>query len=241
MNSPHSQIGFDRFIALDWAVLALRVRAGSATLAELDALLDSAVLGAEARIKIRTALNRLWLAPRAELADFANRAVSLYQNQPATPVAALCWGMAIAGSPFFGKVAELAGRLLAIQGNCASAEVQRRMAEIYGEREVTRRTTRIVIQTQASWGAIERIEKNRRLVRLAPTRIEEGPLIAWLVEAVLRNTGKLVSMTALPSLPILFPFALVGSLPYALAQSKALILRTEGPNNQVVALRELGH
>jgi hypothetical protein len=39
---------------------------------------------------------------------------------------------------------------------------------------------------------------------------------------------------------ILFPFTFVGSLPWTLAQSDGLILRNEGPGNQVVALREVG-
>lgn len=60
-------------------------------------------------------------------------------------------GVAIATYPFFGKVAELVGRLSALQGDCASARVHRRMSEIYGEREGTRRMTNMVIQSQASW------------------------------------------------------------------------------------------
>ena len=44
------------------------------------------------------------------------------QDAADIPVAALCWGMSVATYPFFGKVAELVGRLSAIQGDCASAE-----------------------------------------------------------------------------------------------------------------------
>jgi hypothetical protein len=39
--------------------------------------------------------------------------VAIYKAQPDIPVAALCWGMAVATYPFFGKVAELVGRLSA--------------------------------------------------------------------------------------------------------------------------------
>jgi hypothetical protein len=42
MNPATPQIGFDRFIALDWAAAALRVRADMGTIEDLDALLDSA-------------------------------------------------------------------------------------------------------------------------------------------------------------------------------------------------------
>lgn len=238
MNTSAPKIGFDRFVRLDWATAALRVRAGTAGLDDLNALLDIAELGAEARKKTRTVLNRLWLQPRADLMDFSDRAVSLYKNQPDTPIAALCWGMAIACYPFFGKVAELVGRLSSIQGDCASAEVHRRMSENYGEREGTLRMTNMAIQTQGSWGFVERVEKGKRVVRLAPTAIDNGPLTAWLVEAALRSTGKSISVTSLQSLPILFPFKFTGPLAYAVSSSDDLVLRTEGPSNQFVALRE---
>ena len=159
MNSSAPKIGFDRFIQLDWAAAALNVRAGVAGLDDLNALLDAAELGVEAKKKTRTVLNRLWLEPRAELVDYADRGVAIYKTQPDIPVSALCWGMSTATYPFFGKVAELVGRLSAIQGDCASAEVHRRMSETYGEREGTRRMTNMVIQSQASWGAVERVEK----------------------------------------------------------------------------------
>jgi len=123
MASSSPQIGFDRFIAIEWAAAALKVRAELGTLDELNALLDAAGLGVAARKKTRTVLNRLWLAPRPELADFAERGVAILKADPSVPIAALTWGMAIATYPFFGKVAELVGRLSALQGDCASAEV----------------------------------------------------------------------------------------------------------------------
>jgi hypothetical protein len=57
-------------------------------------------LGVEAKKKTRTVLNRLWLEPRAELVDY-DRGVAIYKAQPDIPVAALCWGMAVATYPFF--------------------------------------------------------------------------------------------------------------------------------------------
>ena len=237
MNTSAPQIGFDRFIQLDWAAAALRVRAGTAGLDDLNALLDAAELGVEAKKKTRTVLNRLWLEPRAELLDFADRAIAIYKNQPDTPIAALCWGVAVACYPFFGKVAELVGRLSAIQDDCAAAEVHRRMSEIYGEREGTRRMTNMVIQSQASWGALERVEKGKRVIRMPQTRIDNDALAAWLIEAAVRYAGKPLSVSSLPSLPVLFPFNLTLPLAYVVSNSPNLDLRSEGPSNQFVALR----
>src|SRR5437899_2900808 len=119
MTSSAPKIGFDRFIALNWVALALRVRAGDATDTELDALLEADGLTLAAKKKTRTVLNRLWLEPRAELVDFVDRGVLLHKSRPEVPITSLCWGAAIATYPFFGKVAELVGRLSSIQGDCA--------------------------------------------------------------------------------------------------------------------------
>lgn len=237
MNSTVPQIGFDRFIQLDWVAAALRVRAGIASLDELNELLDAAGLSVAAKKKTRTVLNRLWLEPRLELVDFANRGIEIYKANPDVSIPALSWGMAIATYPFFGKVAELVGRLSSLQGDCASAEVHRRMSEIYGEREGTYRMTNMVLQSQASWGAIERVEKGKRLIRRAPMTLTNDQAVAWLVEAALRYTGKAVSVPSLQSMAVIYPFVLDQPLAYVVSNSPTLELRSEGSHNQFVALR----
>ncbi len=237
MNSTAPQIGFDRFIQLDWVAAALKIRAGIASLDELIELLDAAGLSVAAKKKTRTVLNRLWLEPRPELVDFSNRGVEVYKANSDGSIPALSWGMAIATYPFFGKVAELVGRLSALQGDCASAEVHRRMSEIYGEREGTYRMTNMVLQSQASWGAIERVEKGKRLIRRAPTTLTNDRTVVWLLEAALRYTGKPMSVTTLQSMAVIYPFVLDQPLAYVVSNSPTLELRSEGSNNQFVALR----
>ena len=147
--------------------------------------------------------------------------------------------LAIATYPFFGKVAELVGRLSALQGDCASAEVHRRMSEIYGEREGTYRMTNMVLQSQASWGAIERVEKGKRLIRRAPTTLTNDRAVVWLLEAALRYTGKPMSVPTLQSMAVIYPFVLDQPLAYVVSNSPTLELRSEGSNNQFVALRAI--
>ncbi len=237
MNSSAPLIGFDRFIPLEWAAAALRVRADPGTLDDLNALLDAAGLGVAARKKTRTVLNRLWLEPRPELADFAERGVAIFKADPSVPIAALTWGMAIATYPFFGKVAELVGRLSALQGDCASAEVHRRMSETYGEREGTYRMTNMVLQSQASWGAIERVEKGKRIKRMKPIMVSNEQAVAWLLEAALRYVGKAVSVPTLSSLTVLYPFVLDQPLGYLAANHQSLELRSDGAVGHYVVLR----
>lgn len=236
MTLPAPQIGFDRFIQLEWATMALRTRVGVATVDELSGLLDTALTGTAARKKTRTVLNRLWLEPRPDLVEFADRGIEIYRDAPDTTAFPLTWGMAVATYPFFGKVAEIVGRLTAIQGDCTSAEVHRRMAEIYGEREGTRRMTNMVLQSQASWGAISRLEKGKMIVRKAPVTLQSSSVVAWLVEACLRYTGRALSVTNIESSPLIFPFDLGGSTAYLLSRSSALEVRVDSGSNQIVGL-----
>jgi len=237
MKPTAPQIGFDRFIELDWAAAALRVRAGASGLQELVDLIDASHAGPAAKRKTRTVLNRLWLEPRPDLVDFAERGIHLYREAPDTPVLALSWAMAITTYPFFGRVAEIVGRLTALQGDCASAEVHRRMAEAYGEREGTRRMTNMVLQTQESWGAIERTEKGKRLVRQPKLLIHEAKVVAWLVEACVRYAQKPLAVATMDSNPVAYPFDFGRSLSYTLSNSAVLELRSDSMNNQVVGLK----
>lgn len=234
MNSAAPKIGFDRFIKGDWATMAVKVRAGQAEPGDVTALLESEGLSAAAIKKTRTVLNRLWLEPREELADFVIRGVVLYQA--GTPTNVLHWGVAIATYPFFAHVAEMVGRLTAIQGDCATTEVHRRMSERYGEREGTYRMTNMVLQSQADWGAIRRVESGRRLVREPSIAVAGTALTGWLIEAAIRSAGKPLPMGSVGALPILYPFLMETSLAYAAAENKLLEIRSVGAGREVIAL-----
>ena len=227
VSAAAPRIGFDRYLALDWVSAAMRVRAGVGSRGELLLQLDDAGLTVAARKKTLTLLNRLWLEPRPELNAFSDRGLAAWSAGTGIPLAALAWGMTVAAYPFFAKVAELVGRLTSIQGDCRATEVHRRMEEQFGQREGTRRMTNMVIQSQASWGTVERVEKGKRVIRLEPTTIDNDELAAWLIEAAVRYTGKPVSVPSLQSLPVLFPFTLTPPLAYVISNGTHMDLRSE--------------
>ena len=236
MSSSSPQIGFDRFIQLDWALMALRIRAGMADFDDLSQVLDSSHRGLAAKKKTRTVLNRLWLEPRAQLVDFADRGVKIFGEASDNAAPALTWGMALVTYPFFGKVAEIVGRLTALQGDCSSREVQRRMAEIYGEREGTRRMTNMVLQSQASWGAIERDDRGKRIVRKEAINLNGSAVAAWLAEACLRYNARPLAVASIESSPTIYPFILGGPTAYLLSQSKVLEFRADGSGDQLISI-----
>lgn len=230
------QIGFDRFIQLDWARAALRVRAGFSDPENLAQLIDETHSGAAAKKKTRTVLNRLWLEPRPELAELSDRAVAIYVADPGVSVAALTWGMAIATYPFFGSVAQIVGRLIRLQGDCTSAEVHRRMAETYGEREGTRRMTNMVLQSQADWGAIERLNKGKNInARREPITLTPD-LEVWLVEAALSHAGRAMPISSVTTNPVLFPFSFSDRVAYNLSKNERFSVRVDSSGNRVVEL-----
>ncbi len=112
------------------------------------------------------------------------------------------------------------------------------MSEVYGDREVTKRATQAVLQTQANWGAVARVEKGKRLVRLAARGLTDQRTVAWLIEAALRYQGKAMALATLQSTAVLYPFLLDLPLAFVISNSEALELRSEGPRQQFVALHD---
>lgn len=238
MITKAPQIGFDRFIPLDWVAAALKVRAGRASPEELNAKLVAAGLGREASDKTQTKLKALALDPRADLVDFIGRGAARFARaESPDDVLPFAWGAAIVAYPYFGKVAEFTGRLTAIQGDCSVAEIHRRMSEVYGDREVVKRATQAVLQTQSDWGAVERVQSGKRLIRKPQSRVADKSTVAWLMEAAVRYHGKAVALAAIQAAAVLYPFVFDQPLGFVASTSDALELRTEGAGEQFVALR----
>lgn len=230
-------IGFDRYVQLDWCGSTLEAATEAITTEDVKAQIAIVLKGLESRRKTFDILKRLWLKPLPEFAEFSEKGIELFRTSGADLVAPLNWGCAMVTYPFFGKTAEITGRLLSIQGDCSIKEVQRRMAEIYGDRDGVTRAVSRVLQSQENWGMIERVEKGRRLVRKAPIPVVNGQMVTWLIEAVLRYTGKAIPVATLQSMAVIYPFLLEQPLGYLASNSATLVVRSEGPSNQFVALR----
>lgn len=229
-------IGFDRFVDIDWCRRSLDAAASQSS---LDAVRDQVAImlpGVESQRKTLDVLKRLSTNPFEHLVDFVGRGIAIYRKQGANALLPLVWGASIASYPFFGKTSETVGRLLALQGDCAIKDLQRRMAEKYGDRSGIERAVSRVLQSQESWKALSRNETAKRFVKRQPMLIDDDAISAWLIEAAVRYTGKSLPVSSLQLLPVLFPFNLTRPLGYVLSHSVNLSLRSEGTNNQFVDL-----
>ena len=144
--------------------------------------------------------------------------------------------MAIVTYPFFAKVAEIVGRLTSLQGDCTTAEVHRRMAEIYGEREGTRRMTNMVLQSQIDWALLDRSDNGKTLTRKKACALEGSDLVRWMTTAVLEAVGRPVGLGTLEAQPVIYPFGLGDNLGFVLSSASDLDLRADSAGNQIVGL-----
>lgn len=237
MTTKMPLIGFDRFVDIEWCRGAFDVAADQSDIDVLRNQIATLLPGAESQRKTLDILKRLSIKPFEHLSDFIGRGVSIYKTQGAAIVLPLVWGASISSYSFFGKTAETTGRLLSLQGDCSIKELQRRMAEQYGDRSGIERAVSRVLQSQASWQALTRDEATKRIFKREALCIVDDELTAWLIEAAVRYAGKPISVPSLQSLPVLFPFTLTRPLAYVASNSANLMLRSEGPSNQFVALR----
>lgn len=237
MTTKVPLIGFDRYVDIDWCRSALDAAATKQSIEIVRSQVATMLPGVESQRKTLDVLKRLSTKPFEHLAGFIERGVFIYKRLGPDVVLPLIWGASIASYPFFGKTSEMAGRLLALQGDCSIKELQRRMAEQYGDRSGIERAVNRVLQSQASWHSLERDETVGRINKLAAVLISDDELSAWLLEAALRYAGKPVSVLSLQSLPVLFPFNLAGALTYLVSNSPSLELRTQGMSERLVTLR----
>ena len=230
-------IGFDRYVELDWIRASFDVATDAKTPQDLIDLVSMTLPGPESQRKTLDVVKRISTKPFPHLTSFISRGVEIYRGAGISSVLPLVWGGAIASYPFFGKTAETTGRLLRLQGDCSIKEIQRRMAESYGDRSGIERAVARVLQSQAEWGTLERDEKGKRVAMTSTQSVDTDALISWLLEAAILYSGKPIPISSLQSLSVLYPFTLPQSLTYLVSNSPNLSLRSEGPSNQFVALR----
>lgn len=238
MTTKVPLIGFDRYVDIEWCRSALDAAATQCSIDDVRNQVATMLPGAESQRKTLDILKRLSTKPFDHLSDFISRGIDIYRRLGKDVLLPLVWGASIASYPFFGKTSETIGRLLTLQGDCSIKELQRRIAEQYGDRSGIERAVTRVLQTQVSWKAIEKDESAKRVTNQPAILISDPDLIAWLIESAVLYIGKPISMASIQSLPVLYPFNLTQSLPYVVANSETLILGSEGPSNQYVSLRD---
>ena len=174
-----------------------------------DQLSVSSTAKRGSREKTITLLIKTWLRVPGRLVAFRNEGLQLFKSATKPDRLALHWGMTMAAYPFWRSVADATGRLFRLQGTASASQVQRRMKEVYGEREVVSRSARYVLRAFADWGVIQDIKPQGTYVVSETVRVDNPFPAAWLLEgAMYGGTTRSTDWKALLQSPALFPFQL---------------------------------
>ena len=211
-------IGFSQRIRLDWleytanAVLAGSPE-GEIVSALRERLRERFSLGGGRvsgnRDKAVSILTRVWVTVPDERRPLRDEGLDLLRQAVADDRMLAHWCMCMAAYPFFGAVADTAGRLLRLQGTAPAAQVQRRLRERLGERETVARAARRVLRAFIDWGVLVETGGKGLYHAAAPRVVGPGPIVPWVLQAMLSDgADEPRPPAALLRAPRLFPFEL---------------------------------
>jgi hypothetical protein len=232
-------IGFDRKLRQEWLDVIAAKQSAGLTVRELRRLGHQFLRGDcpadEARGKTLTVLFHLWVDVPAKAASLRDAAGELFVDVEPHQRIALHWGLGLATYPFFRDVADTTGRLLALQGDVSLAQIQRRLAERWGEKSTTKRATQRIVRTWIDWRVL-RENKQKGLYFGNQPIVISGSLACWVIEAVLvgSESGSQI-ITHARKAPSLFPFETKIAV-HELRQAPRLTVHRQGWGEDVVVL-----
>jgi hypothetical protein len=212
-------IGFSQLIKPAWINMTiqqkLKGQAPKLIRAKLDKFLSNQVaVGSTAkgntRQKTISILSKMWLNVPKPIESFRDDGLTLFKRLPKKTRIAVYWGMAIASYPFFATCAEIVGRLLRLQNDITTAQVQKRITEKMGEKEAIKRAVRQLINSWVEWGILKPTDNKGQFVATDLLILTDTELTTWILEsALISSQGDSARLHSLVNYsPALFPFKL---------------------------------
>lgn len=242
----HDMIGYNRFVRLSWLehtaeLVAAGLKQDEIAEALETMLKDQLSVGSDAerssRSKTITLLLKTWVRVDPKLSSFRDRGIALFQATPRDQHLILHWGMSVATYPFLGAVAEIAGRLLRLQGQVAASQVQRRIREAHGERETVARSARYVLRSLIEWKVLSESAAKGIYIQNTKIDISDMRIASWIIEAVIRcGPSTIVPLRAVMASPVLFPFVLPALRSDVLSANNSIDVIRHGADEDLVAV-----
>lgn len=247
MSERHQQIGFNRYLKLEWLDFAAGQMLAGRPIEQIkvsldDLLKDQLSVGSDAvrgsRGKTVSMLLSIWVTVPKPLLSLRNSALEQMRWLPSAEHLPFHWGMTMAAYPFFGVVAESAGRSLRLQGSVSVNLLKSRMRELYGQRENVLRSTRYVLQCLSGWGVLKETSKKSGMYEISTTHlIQNSAVAAWLFMAILASSDtKMAPLKSLVQSPRIFPFKVETDL-HAIREGGQLEYFRQGLDEEMVMLK----
>lgn len=240
-------LGFDRKIALSWLDDTLQLAAEGLSPADirdrLDAVLEGQVAGTthnSARGKTKTVLMHIWVNVPRPAVTLRDKAIELANSLAPDQRVALHWGMCIATYPLFLDVATTTGRLLQMQDEIPLAQVQRRIADTWGERSTLTRAVQRVLRNFVDWDVLQDAKSSGTYTAAPKIDLAQSiPLELWLLEAfMVGNNLEIREFKDILAAPCLFPFHM--SLSSANFEGyTGLEFARQGAHSELVIMKQL--
>ncbi|HPH11072.1 MAG TPA: hypothetical protein PKW59_09430 [Thermotogota bacterium] len=254
MTQKNASVGYSQRIRLEWfeytVNLILEGKDKTAiNLALQEFLKDKVSVGGSAkgcnREKIISILRTVWLKPSNELEVLRNTGLNFLSIRPSLSIPndlsiVIHWGMATATYSFWSAVASHTGRLLKLQGFASASQIQRRIRELYGERETVSRATQRVLRTYIDWGVLQETGTKGVYSAGKTIAVKDPQLAVWLVEASLHSrTQGSAPLNELLDNPALFPIRIKPIPAESLLNlSPRLELLRHGLDNELIILKK---
>ncbi|MCB0153532.1 MAG: hypothetical protein KDF65_01960 [Anaerolineae bacterium] len=239
-------IGFDRELNLSWldltAGLLQETSDGSSIRQTLTSRLTDEIPGKEACRKTVTLLTRIWVRVPPEYQMLQSEALTLLPLVLPKERLWLHWGMSMLAYPFFYDVAATVGRLLKLQTEFTSTQVQRRMREAWGERTTVERAVSRLLKTLAAWQVItEATAESHTYLLSTPRHTTNEKLVLWFMECLMWSSRQAnerqdlqLPLFELIQSPAMFPFELTPHLA-TLRRSSRFEISHQGLDLEMVA------
>lgn len=236
-------VGIDRKIKRAWVDAVLDRLSQTTDEAELrlflDKLLKAELPGKESRAKSTGIVLRIWSSIPQERVALRDRAVAMLPRIPGQERIWLHWGMTALAYPFFRDTAEVVGRLLALQDDFTTAQVQGRMLTTWGDRATSKEAAQKLITTLVDWEVLRSTKTKGHFLLARKMTASIPELQLWLLEALLAaSASDEIEAQQLLRLPESFPFTLgVGIAD--LRRYEGFNIHRQGLDMDMVALRKV--
>ena len=205
----------------------------------LDKHLKEELPGKESRAKTAGIILRIWSGIPPERIALRDRAVALLPRISGQERIWLHWGMTAMAYPFFRDTAEVVGRLLALQDDFTTAQVQGRMLTAWGDRATSKEAAQKLITSLVDWEVLRSTKKKGHFLLARKMTASIPDLQLWLLEALLgASASDEIEAQQLLRLPESFPFTL--SIGVAdLRRYEGFNIHRQGLDMDMVALRKV--
>lgn len=174
----------------------------------VDQRLRDELPGKDARAKASGIILRIWGTVEPKHVALRDRAVALLPHISGQERIWLHWGMTALAYPFFRDTAEVIGRMLALQDDFTTAQVQARLKTGWGDRVTSKEAAQKLITSMVDWEVLRATKTKGHflLARKMTTAVADMQL--WLLEAMLSaSASDEIEAQQLLRLPETFPFA----------------------------------